>query len=335
MNYLISIIIPAYNIESLLAKTLDSVLAQTYSNMEVIVINDGSTDGTGKIIEQYAENDQRIIPIHKKNGGVSSARLMGIEKAKGEYIGFVDGDDYIEPEMYERLINNALKYNADISHCGYQMIFPNRVDYYYNSEKLVIQDNLTGLKDLLEGAYVEPGLWNKLYRKPLFKKLLYDDNIFPVDIRINEDLLMNYWLFKASNLAVYEDFCPYHYLVRKGSAANSAINGHKLWDPLRVIRIIMADVPNEVEPVAYQKLVRLLISGAAMESKNNPNLIEPYRAETLKELRIRLCEILMTNKCNLKLKVMALWTTVWPASYKWIHDIHLRVTGLDKIYDLE
>ena len=173
MDNKISIVIPAYNIENYLGTTLDSVLAQTYSNIEIIVVNDGSKDGTGAVIDSYAAREKRIKAIHKENGGVTSARLRGVQEASGEWIGFVDGDDGIEPDMYERLLENALKYGADISHCGYQMVFPNgRVDYYYNTGRLVQQDKITGLSELLSGAMIEPGLCNKLFHKHLFHGLL-------------------------------------------------------------------------------------------------------------------------------------------------------------------
>ena len=119
-----------------IGRCLDSILAQTHKRIEIIIVDDGSTDGTGIIIDQYASIDQRIIPIHKENGGVTSARIDGIKKASGEYLGFVDGDDYIEPEMFEKLLDNAIKYDADISHCGYQMVFPGRVEYYYNTGRI-------------------------------------------------------------------------------------------------------------------------------------------------------------------------------------------------------
>ena len=149
MQNKISVIIPVYNLEKYLARTLDSVLAQTYKNLEIILVNDGSADESPAIMEYYASLDSRIKTIHKENGGVTSARLSGVGAATGDWIGFVDGDDLIEPEMFERLIKNALHYQADISHCGYQMVFPSRVDYYYNTAKLVEQDHTTGLRDLI------------------------------------------------------------------------------------------------------------------------------------------------------------------------------------------
>lgn len=333
-SLLISIIIPAYNIASYIERCLDSIIAQTYKNLEIIVVNDGSSDSTDEIIDKYAKKDSRIIPVHKLNGGVSSARLAGIEIAKGDYIGFVDGDDYIEPDMYEKLVYNAINYTADISHCGYKMVFPDRIDYYYNTGRLVLQDNQKGLIDLIEGKYIEPGLCNKLYRKELFADLL-NYKLLPEDIKINEDLLMNYWLFKSANISVYEDFCPYHYIIRKGSAATSTINENKLWDPLKVTRIIMADTDEVVALVVYRKLVRILIGGATINIKENPELIRRYQKVTLKELRFRLKDILFQSNCGLKLKIMALWAAIWPASYRWVHILYLKLTGLDKIYDIK
>ena len=144
---LISIIIPAYNIEDYIGTCLDSLLKQTYKNLEIIVVDDGSSDNTGKIVDEYTIKYKNIKVIHKKNAGVSAARNSGLDLASGDYIGFVDGDDTVDEEMFEILINNAIKYDADISHCGYKMVFPSRIDYYHNTGILVEQDNKLGLKD--------------------------------------------------------------------------------------------------------------------------------------------------------------------------------------------
>ena len=333
IDELISIIVPAYNIQNYIGHCLDSILLQNYSNLEILVVNDGSSDGTGTVIDEYAQKDSRIRAIHKENGGVTSARLRGVAEATGDWIGFVDGDDVIEPEMYERLMSNAQQYHADISHCGYQMVFPNRVDYYYNTGRLVQQDKLTGVKDLLEGSFVEPGLCNKLFRRELFQNLLSAD-LIPTEIKINEDLLMNYFLFKEANLSVFEDICPYHYMIRKGSAATSNTNEHKLRDPLCVTKHIMNDCVPELQPVVCRKLVRQLISGATISVKEQPELIIPYQRECRKELRQRLMHTLRGKECGVPLKVMVLWAAVWPTSYRWVHQVYAKITGLDKIYDL-
>lgn len=335
MDTLISVIIPAYNIEAYIAKTLDSVLAQTHQKLEIIVVNDGSKDGTGAVIEGYAARDCRIKVIHKENGGVSSARLRGVAEATGEWIGFVDGDDFVEPDMYARLMENAQKHDAQISHCGYKMVFPNgRNDYYYNSGKLVVQAGEQGCTDLLDGGFVEPGLWNKLYRKELFEGL---SDWLDTSIRINEDLLMNFYLFRQAKMAVFEDVCPYNYVLRKGSAATSKLNDHKLWDPLRVLKRIDEETRNAPEwnEIAQRRMMYLLVGGSTMSLGNQKELIKPFRKESRKELRQRLWCTLKGGTCNIKLKIMVLWTAVWPASYGWVHRVYARLTGVDKKYSVE
>ena len=332
MDNKISIIVPAYNIETYLARTLDSILDQTYRNLEVIVVNDGSKDGTGAVLDRFAAQDPRIRAIHKENGGVTSARLRGLAEATGEWIGFVDGDDLAEPDMYERLLENSLKYDADISHCGYRMVFPSRVDYYHNTGKLVEQDHDAGLRDLICGSFVEPALWNKLYRRSLFAGITEKMDF---SIKINEDVLMNYWLFKASRKSVYEDFCPYHYVLRPGSAATSKLNEHKLRDPMKVTRAIFDDADEMLRPTALARLARQLIGGASMDAKEQPQLVKPYRRECRRELRQRLFSILRCSAVGGKLKLMALFTALCPWGYGLVHTIYAKARGLDKIYDIK
>lgn len=336
-NMLISIIIPAYNIEKYISRCLDSIVEQTYTNLEIIVVDDGSKDNTGKILDDYAMSDNRIHIIHKENGGVTSARLEGIKQSTGEYIGFVDGDDYIDSNMYERLIANMLENNADISHCGYKMVFPNgKIDYYYNTDNKVIQDNQKGIADLISGNYVEPGLCNKLYKRTLFNHLI-NKQLIDTSIKINEDLLFNYYLFKESKLSVYEDFCPYHYILRKNSAATSKINQNKLIDPIKVSKIILEDCKSNVvlSNTVEIRLVRQMISIACMSVKENKELIYLFRKQIRKELRSRLFGVLKNNAISMKLKIMALWVCVFPTSYRVVHTIYARISGIDKKYDIE
>ena len=181
---LVSVIIPAYNIEDYIGRCLDSVLSQKYKNLEIIVIDDGSSDRTGEILDDYEKKNHRMKVIHKENGGVSSARNIGIDRANGDYIGFVDGDDWVNPKLFETLVKLINEENADIAHCGYQMVFPDRVDYYYNTGKRVIQTKEQGLKDLLAGEMIEPALYNKLYKRELFENVRLNENL-----KINEDSL--------------------------------------------------------------------------------------------------------------------------------------------------
>lgn len=258
-NIKISIIVPVYNLQDYLERCIDSILSQTHQNLELLVVDDGSIDNSRNIINKISESDERIVPIFKENGGVTSARLTGIEQATGEWIGFVDGDDEIEFDMYELLLNNAIEYGADISHCGYQMVFSDgRINYFHNSGCLVQQDRTTALKELLDGSLVEPGLWNKLFHKSLFHNLLHQQ-LMPSKIKINEDLLMNFYLFRETKQSVFEDVCKYRYLIRERSASRQKLNAHKIYDPIRVKEIILSQAEPEILEDAQRAYLRTCV----------------------------------------------------------------------------
>lgn len=336
MEHLVSIIVPAYNLENHIGCCIESILNQTYKKLQVIIVDDGSMDKTTSIINEYAKKDKRIVPIYKENGGVSSARMAGIVVASGDYIGFVDGDDCVEPEMFECLLNNAVRYQADISHCGYKRVFPDgHVDYYYNTGRIIKQNQKTGLKDLLSGVFVEPGLWNKLYKKELLHNLVYS-NVMDTKIKINEDLLMNYYLFQQAKNSIYQDICPYCYILRKNSASTSKLNEHKLKDPIKVLRILYEENYNnpELRNIVENRLIHNLINVAVMPLRNQKELIFSYRKTIRTELRGRVPKILVSNGYGARLKAQALWAAVWPMSYYLVHFVYSRLKGLDKKYDV-
>ena len=257
MADLISVVVPVYNVTKDLPRCLDSILAQSYPNIELIAVDDGSSDESGTILDKYAQLHPNIRVIHQENGGATSARLRGVAEASGEWIGFVDGDDEIEPDMYERLLRNALEYGAEISHCGYQMIFADgRVNYFHNTGRVIEQDKKQGLVDLLDGSVVEPGLWNKLYKRELFQNI---GQQMDSSIRINEDLLMNFLLFARAEKSVFEDFCPYHYIVRQNSVSRQNLNSNKIYDPIRVKEIILESASDEVRPDAQRAFVNTCV----------------------------------------------------------------------------
>lgn len=327
---LISIIVPAYNIEKYIERCLKSISGQTYNNLEIIVVDDGSTDSTGKLIDNYKLIDNRVIIIHKNNGGVSSARTAGLAMATGAYIGFVDGDDYIEPQMYERLMNNMLKYHADISHCGYKMLFPDgHIDFYYNTGKVVEQTHEEGLRDLLSGVFVEPGLWNKLYRKSIVndfdKSPLWDESI-----RINEDLLLNYIFFKKSVKAIYEDIPMYHYILRKGSAT-SKIQPYKLLDPIKVLEYILQDLKESkyLYSIAEERYIRVLLNVSVQQEWKEI-------AENARRLIKRnFFEITRLKNFSRKLCLMALLGGYFPVLYSYIRRKYDSITGISNKYNLD
>lgn len=329
---LISIIIPAYNIAPYLSRCLESLIVQTYRQLEIIVVDDGSTDETGAIIDDWAGKDSRIKAIHKENGGVSSARMAGIAAATGEWIGFVDGDDYAEPEMFAHLLKNAQEHGADISHCGYQMVFPDgHIDMYYNTGRKELFDHEAGMQALLRGDYVEPGLWNKLFRWEVVLGFA-DSPLWDSSIRINEDLLMNYILFCRARSSVYEDIPFYHYMLRKGSAATTKKPGlYKVQNPVQVMELILEDAKNthSVYPLAAERYLRVLI-GAVQQTD------WPEEAATAKQkLRQRLPEFRKLPGISKKVTLMAFGVAYLQPVYKLVRKMYNRFTGIDKKYDLE
>ena len=241
-NNKISVIIPVYNLEAYVERAVRSVLQQTHTNIEVVVVDDGSTDESWNVIQRISNSDNRVVPIRQENEGVTSARFNGIRHAKGQWIGFVDGDDEIETDMYELLLKNAKQYKADISHCGYQMIFEDgRVHEFYGTGDIRIQNTLKGVMDLLEGKVIEPGLCNKLFKRSVVEEIL-EYHLIPENIKINEDLLMNYYLFSVATKSVFVDTCKYHYLVRKDSVTRTELNYARIYDPIKVKKIICEDV---------------------------------------------------------------------------------------------
>ena len=214
----ISVIVPVYKVEGYLERCLVSIVNQSYRNLEILLIDDGSPDNCPRMCDELAEMDDRIKVIHKANGGLSDARNVGIEVAAGDYIMFVDSDDYIYPEMCQKLINTAMIENADIVSCNFYWTYP---DGERRREAMSIEDApriLDGQKMLFH--YFRGGsidlcvVWNKLYRRALF---FTDDRIrFPKG-RLHEDNAINYLLyFIAKRIAIIPD-CLYYYVQRDGS----------------------------------------------------------------------------------------------------------------------
>ena len=318
---MISVIVPAFNVESTIIRTLDSVMAQTYPEIEVIIVDDGSTDGTGKIIDIYSTQNERVIVIHTQNQGVTAARLIGVAQASGEWIGFVDGDDEIEADMYELLLKNAEQYGADISHCGYQMIFSDgRISYFHNTGCFVQQNRTAGLKDLLDGSLVEPGLCNKLFRKNLFHSLLHT-TVMDKSIKINEDLLMNYILFSNANMSVFQDVCKYHYLVRSTSASRAALNQHKIFDPIRVRQMILGMKIQGMTESAEKAYIGACVNvyNSLMVDKSGQFVQEQKKVRNLIKEHKEWIPLL-----SRKQQFLARLILYWPTSYKPIYRFYAK-----------
>lgn len=328
----ISIIIPAYNIAPYLPRCLDSVLSQTYTNLEVIVVDDGSTDNTKEIIEKYAEKDSRIVPIYKENTGVSDTRNKGLDIATGDYIGFVDGDDYIEENMYELLINNAIKYNADIAHCGYRLKFPKNEYYFYNTGKIVEQDKQQGVIHLLEGKFIEPGIWNKLFRRDVVK-----DIRMKKELKNNEDLLFNIMAFAKSEKSVFEDKALYNYIMRTNSATTSSgLTYNKVFDGLKVRNIIteMFKDDDKVYQVALYSQLKVAIQTYRNITTNND--AQEFKGEQ-KNIKKQVAELYKKAKplgiIGKRTKIDSLLIIHCPVMFKLLYILYSKtIKNRSKIY---
>ncbi|MBR3177415.1 glycosyltransferase [Candidatus Saccharibacteria bacterium] len=208
---LVSIIIPAYNIDEYLSACLDSALSQDFSNYEIVVIDDGSTDNTPKISDEYAKKYENVITIHQKNSGLSSARNTGIKRAKGEYVALIDGDDIIAPNFLARLYQAVTKTNSDIAICNFQE-FSDTIPAVSAPSKISVESRNEAVKKLLiQQENRDIIACNKLYKKEIFKNIE-----FPVG-QLHEDTLTTYKLLAAANRVANIDDALYFYRKREGS----------------------------------------------------------------------------------------------------------------------
>lgn len=211
MDALISVIIPVYRVEAYLHRCMDSVLAQTYENMEIILVDDGSDDGCPAICDAYAEQDGRVRVIHQKNAGLSGARNTGIEAAKGSYLAFVDSDDYLASDFLARLYEACVKTGSDMSVCRWEYVKGEAIPEKGSGETRIF----TG-RQMLANLYIPDGAyfvvaWNKLYKRELFETIRY-----PLG-RIHEDEATTYRIYHQVKQAAYVDASLYGYFVTPSS----------------------------------------------------------------------------------------------------------------------
>ncbi len=220
-NPLISVIIPVYNVEKYLDKCIQSVVNQTYENLEIILVDDGSPDNCPKICDEYAKKDKRIKVVHKENGGLSDARNAGIKYSNGEYLTFIDSDDYIVDNYVEFLYNLIIKENADISMGKHYIVYPNKTINAFTGEYFVMNSH-DCLEKMLYGEDVDVSAWAKLYKRKLFDKIE-----FPVG-RLFEDSATTYKLIDKANKVAFSSQPIYYYVIRKNSITNNKFNEKKM-----------------------------------------------------------------------------------------------------------
>lgn len=322
MNDLITVIIPAYNAEKYIVNCVESVAAQTYQHLEIIVVNDGSTDLTGQLLDEIAKKDTRIKVIHQKNQGVSAARNTGLSQAKGDCIGFVDADDEVAQDMYEFLYHNLVTYHADISHCGYEHVKSNETIQFHGTGVVLVQDKTDAVKELLTGQRVEPSACTKLYKKSTIEKVL-----FPTDIKINEDLLFNIEAFRNAKVVVFEDQIKYCYRYNPASASRSSMVLDKSKDGYEVAKRIkkFLNDPELKKAVDHFYSAKLLANLKAFKAANlfESNLAKSHRQELRKintkemGLRIRTLKTLLLDLPFLYDGFIYFYNLIFAKNQKW------------------
>lgn len=211
MSDLVSVIVPVYKVEKYLDRCVESILKQSYKNIEVILVDDGSPDNCPQMCDEWAKKDSRILVIHKANGGLSDARNVGIDISKGKYICFVDSDDYVASRFIEVLYGMIKKYEAEISAVDAKWVYDEKTFDEENSNDVEIFDNKEGINNLLLNLKYKDYAWNKMYESRLFKTIRY-----PVGKNM-EDLATTYKLIYESEKIVYNPSKLYFYYQRNDS----------------------------------------------------------------------------------------------------------------------
>ena len=251
----ISVIVPVYNVEKYLYKCINSILEQTFNEFELILVNDGSTDNSGNICDEYAIKDRRVIVIHKENGGLSSARNAGLDIAKGSYISFIDSDDWIARDMYETLFDVGLKNDLDIVQCGYTSVYENseiKADVY-SEEIMFIHDNEILIKFFFNKD-ITSIVCDKIYKKQLFMEIR-----FPVGQLLEDAFILSDIYSNAESMAVLKNV-KYYYLQREGSIMKSGPSIHLMISSFQayVNRIKVASKKQDIN--LYNKAISGLAS---------------------------------------------------------------------------
>ena len=236
----ISVVVPIYNVQDYVKACVESIRRQTYTNLEIILVDDGSTDKSNEICDEYAALDNRIKVIHKKNGGLSAARNAGLDICTGDYIGFVDGDDTIDEDMYELLYRNAVAYHADISMCKERLICGDKIYSRFRDTKVKIYH---GFSDCIKELYLSCGLsisvCVKLYKKELF------DNVRFLKGKTTEDGFIVCDLLKKNTKMAVQYISKYNYIKRQGSIT------HKRKYTNEILDLVEAYEKNHQKIISY------------------------------------------------------------------------------------
>lgn len=210
MSKKVSIVIPIYNIEKYLRPCLDSILAQTYTDLEVLLVNDGSSDGSGDICHEYQDKDNRFVAIDKENGGAADARNVALDRMTGDYVTFIDGDDYVSPDFIEKLMNLVDNYGAEIAICGWCNVDEKgEIPFCKNDGTIKQYDTKEAITALLYQEDFDTAMWPKLYKRDLFDTIRFPKG------NLYEDIAIIFDVFLGASKVAFVDLANYYYLLRE------------------------------------------------------------------------------------------------------------------------
>lgn len=323
-NELISIIIPVFKVEEYLEKCVDSIINQTYTNLEIILVDDGSPDNCGKICDEYAKKDTRVRVIHKENGGLSSARNAGLDVASGEYVSFVDSDDYIKENFIEVLYNLCVENKCDISECGY-LRFQDEYESLEDSETISdikIYSNYEMQKKIYGEECVKTVVvWNKLYKKYIYEILRFPDK------KVHEDEYTTYKAFfnTRTNIAV-TNLNLYFYRINQNGITGQKFNVKRL-DALEALeerkRFYFENGQKELYDMATNAYMSMLIEYYFKARKNIDNA-DKYLKNIKKRVEQNTKEILKMENINWKVKLLYKIFSISPTLYSFLIELIKR-----------
>lgn len=325
----ISIIVAVYNVEKYLERCLQSLINQTIKDYEIILIDDGSTDSSGKICDQYSREYTNIIVIHKENSGLSSVRNLGISVSKGEYIGFVDSDDYVEKEMFEELYNIIIKYNAQISIASFYEVRENNIRDKSNHNN---ESNIFSKNQCIEMFFKEQYPFNysfacnKLYKKNVFKDSKFNEKI----ISDQEDTEVMIKLFNNIEKVVYIDKPLYFYCLRDDSLSAGIINSRKVKTE-RAFFEIYSYTKENIPKFKSQALLKYIIYyfNIIIKIIDNYDKYEKEYYELINNLSKLYFNIIFNIKIPIKYKCHSTLILFNPNLYKWY--INKQLKGCNNI----
>lgn len=285
MTEKITVIVPVYNVENYLNKCLDSLINQTYKNLEIIVINDGSTDNSGKICQEYAQKDNRIIYIEKENGGQSEARNMGLDRMTGSYVTFVDSDDWVEPDYVEVLYNKLIEYQADIAVGNYYSYNEQEGIFYFHifgsSYYEKVYDNVSIFENFYESEHMKNFallcVGGKLYKADLFRELRFEVG------KLGEDGYLNQKIYLLAEKTIYLNAGLYAYRQREGSSSRSWTEKwmHALVDAMseRITLLANMGYPLEKHLAVYRQMLDSALSNGQASTLSDTNTYKELAAK--------------------------------------------------------